>query len=182
MNIDLLNNAARALAPELGLRLIDQAAMVDSLTPLLGTETSDGRFARLLGADTSPKKEGTIVAPTTDGRHLHAYLDIEVANLILAELAVAHRERPTERRWPRCGKVLPSSQWRPAAGETGLPEPTKPGERCAKGGAAEHAPDSPALLRAVYAPLPTDEQAPDPRCARYSWCSRAWGSKGPSSR
>ena len=40
-------------------------------------------------------------------------------------------------------------------------------------------PDQPALLRAVYAPLPADEQAPDPRCARYSWCSRAWGSKGP---
>ena len=67
-------------------------------------------------------------------------------------------------------------------GGAGLAEPTKPGERCAKGGAAEHAPDSPELLRAVYAPLPADEQAPDPRCARYSWCSRAWGSKGPSSR
>ena len=139
-----LNQAIVAHAPELGLRVIEVGNMVSQLTPrsyLLGPP---------LDASGRPRKgtklAGQFVGGTTDGRHLHAYLDAEVFNLVLTELGRAWDEQSAATRYPACRTPKPTEL------TTRRGDETAPGRAC-----ATHAFYRAVASAELYAPVPAGD-------------------------
>ena len=152
-----LNQAVIAHAPSLGLRVIDVGGMIEQLTPrsyLLGPA---------LDAHGDMKKgtraAGRFVSGTTDGRHLHPYLNAEVFNLVLAELGHAWRAQSAAVRYPAC-RTKPRTRQARLGTSADQHAPAPPGHMCATHAMYRAIPTSAEL----YAPLPSGECA-SPGCS-----------------
>ena len=165
----MVNAAARALAPELNLRLLEAGGMIEQLSPrkyLLGPP-SDGN-GRMRKGTKAPGKP----SPTQDGRHLHPFLDIEVGNLMLAELGRAYDEQAASgvRRYPACSTTAPVMRWPPGPKEAPTPGPWTGAEPPAPppGALCAHAVERPSRSEAtMYAPVLLGDK-PSGGCTRFS--------------
>ena len=163
--IHTLNYAVRAHASELGLRIIDVGAMIDSLSTrsyLLGPPVvADGRM-----------KKGTtrpgVFSPTYDGRHLHPYLDVEAFNLILTELERAWDEQPSSMRYPACETPRPPDDIVAVAASAADIDALLPARRCARHGL----PSRVTHAQQLYVPLPPGEPP-----SKAAGCGR-WNCEG----